>query len=1141
MATYIPGVKDYIPKLEPFTPNYKFLQDVLTVRQDRYTNNFKALNNLYNQVVNADLSIEENRNTRDQYANNLSEKLQQVSGKDLSLQANVEQAKALFKPFYEDDQLLYDMGYTSSVKKQMQEAEKLQHSDDPKVREKYWQKGMQRLQWHLEDFSKSTPEASMSMPIPNYIPYVNVVDLGIEKLKEWTGDKDIGGFEMTDQGLEIYTTNGTAITNKIVGYERDENGKKIEVNGEYVPITKNIAADYLNQTLLDDPRVQNMYATSAYVDGRTFWSNPVNTETYGGEENAKKWWLQNELKKSVDSQIRALVEYDNEIKDIEGDVKSWKRYMNKNGIVPGTAEHQYYQGIVDQLDLLERTKRRTGERVMELKSPAEDMAQLEGLAYKAVAMSAISHDIEKASQRFADIGSKTEVKFNEREKLLLQHDIKMAEIAAEAFYREDLAKKKGEIGGGAGGQFINPFSGPDVEAFSQPEIDWENFDPNDPDSEFLDNYRYNNKQDQALSSLVEANAGYMLDAIYDIYNNKSTGFAEKHNKSGEPGKITYSYQENILKEIVEMTGPSAMEQAGTYSYKLTQGKSEAEMEEMRAPTAQTVTVNTLVDETISSNFDEFRRVMSLPENYEHLSAMYSNIFSDTSLYDSQTVIDANGQEQTAYVWKNQETADDVLFNSSLLKHQLNIQGSNALAHIAGGELSKSRLELSNMVGTYFGSFKDMIPTDMYKDEYALLTDSAGVNSQVSWNMLMQKRKEDSKKGIDFAKKEIKNLTKKEYTDLYVHYYKNVLAAGLEDMQEVDWEKYPYYTKKNGKVSFNEKKAGQDAEQVYNDLKWHQDKLAMDPSNTAEAFDVSSLIAGQDQMGTGASSGYVYNYNYDFDGMVTGDPMTLASMPHIEDLRRVLSMGPGNYIAKIGTKDYILDPDAEEGEPGYMGNDLEALDILEIWGDELKRTPLKLKDPERAQFEIKVVPDGAGGSNIKEGYIAYELSWDKKDAERLFRQGEVTSDDKKEGAVNQGSEFWNQNSLVVFVAEDLSNNPLKGSNQPLDYINAIINHKGYATFTVPQGGQVTYRKGNQGRILVDQRTWNFDAETGNIVLSNDYTEQAGVSSRELNAHLNYQLQIFQGFANTNIANKNNWKKTEIKQLGGQVQQQQIPMR
>ena len=29
--------------LKPFTPNYKFLQDVLEVRQDRYTSNFKQL------------------------------------------------------------------------------------------------------------------------------------------------------------------------------------------------------------------------------------------------------------------------------------------------------------------------------------------------------------------------------------------------------------------------------------------------------------------------------------------------------------------------------------------------------------------------------------------------------------------------------------------------------------------------------------------------------------------------------------------------------------------------------------------------------------------------------------------------------------------------------------------------------------------------------------------------------------------------------------------------------------------------------------------------------------------------------------------------------------------------------------------
>ena len=50
MATYLPGVQDYIPSLEPFKPDYKFLSDVLTIRQDRYDTNFKALNNLYNDL-----------------------------------------------------------------------------------------------------------------------------------------------------------------------------------------------------------------------------------------------------------------------------------------------------------------------------------------------------------------------------------------------------------------------------------------------------------------------------------------------------------------------------------------------------------------------------------------------------------------------------------------------------------------------------------------------------------------------------------------------------------------------------------------------------------------------------------------------------------------------------------------------------------------------------------------------------------------------------------------------------------------------------------------------------------------------------------------------------------------------------------
>ena len=39
MATYIPNIKDYIPKTEAYAPDFKFISDALATRQDRYDKN----------------------------------------------------------------------------------------------------------------------------------------------------------------------------------------------------------------------------------------------------------------------------------------------------------------------------------------------------------------------------------------------------------------------------------------------------------------------------------------------------------------------------------------------------------------------------------------------------------------------------------------------------------------------------------------------------------------------------------------------------------------------------------------------------------------------------------------------------------------------------------------------------------------------------------------------------------------------------------------------------------------------------------------------------------------------------------------------------------------------------------------------
>ena len=55
MATYLQGVTDYIPDYQPFQPDYNFYNNVLQAKQTQYDTNWKALNNVYSTLYNANL------------------------------------------------------------------------------------------------------------------------------------------------------------------------------------------------------------------------------------------------------------------------------------------------------------------------------------------------------------------------------------------------------------------------------------------------------------------------------------------------------------------------------------------------------------------------------------------------------------------------------------------------------------------------------------------------------------------------------------------------------------------------------------------------------------------------------------------------------------------------------------------------------------------------------------------------------------------------------------------------------------------------------------------------------------------------------------------------------------------------------
>ena len=123
MATYVPGSETYLPDIKPFTPDYKFLSAVLDVRQDKYNTNWQATNDVYNKVVYADLSREDNNDKREQYVNNLAPSLEKIAGMDLSLAQNAQSAKSVFAPFFEDQLIVKDMVKTANYRKEMAHAD----------------------------------------------------------------------------------------------------------------------------------------------------------------------------------------------------------------------------------------------------------------------------------------------------------------------------------------------------------------------------------------------------------------------------------------------------------------------------------------------------------------------------------------------------------------------------------------------------------------------------------------------------------------------------------------------------------------------------------------------------------------------------------------------------------------------------------------------------------------------------------------------------------------------------------------------------------------------------------------------------------------------------------------------------------
>lgn len=278
MASYIQGVTDYIPQIQPFKPDLNFYQGVLETKQAQYKAGYDQLSNIYGTMLNSELSRTDNTERRDEFFNKIQTQIQKISGLDLSRNENVEAAQKVFQPIIDDKYILKDMSFTKSYRKEQGKADYFMNCTDPKTcGGKYWDGGVRALDYQRQDFMEAGLDQSLSYQNPTYTPYVNVNQMA----QNWAKDMNykVKTDSLTRDGrYKVTTTNGsqmvTGLTEAFVG------------------------------AFANDPSVNAMYKTQAYLQRKDYVSS--NAERFGGDKMAaEKDYLVTEANK-INEYMRTL-------------------------------------------------------------------------------------------------------------------------------------------------------------------------------------------------------------------------------------------------------------------------------------------------------------------------------------------------------------------------------------------------------------------------------------------------------------------------------------------------------------------------------------------------------------------------------------------------------------------------------------------------------------------------------------------------------------------------------------------------------------------------------------------------------------------------------------------------------------------
>lgn len=314
MATYINGVTDYIPQIQPFVPDYNFMSNILQTKQSKYDQAHKQMSKFYGSLLNAPMLREDNIKKRDEFFKTVDTEIQKLSGLDLSLQQNQDHAMQIFKPFYEDKNIIKDMQWTKNLQGELERADGFRTGciDPKKCGGEYWKGGVDYLNLKAEEFKTMDAKEALGFEDAYFHPAQNVMKRAQEDIKA-------AGFEIkvdSQSGGYIVTT---------------KNGKNM-----IAPLT-----DYLKASYGSDPAVLGYYNALGYLDYKGY------TAQEGSLQNEQDLQMYQEhlVQKSADTLIKAHQKTQQISNDIDAMKNSYRDYIKKNGVLAN--EEDTINGYID--------------------------------------------------------------------------------------------------------------------------------------------------------------------------------------------------------------------------------------------------------------------------------------------------------------------------------------------------------------------------------------------------------------------------------------------------------------------------------------------------------------------------------------------------------------------------------------------------------------------------------------------------------------------------------------------------------------------------------------------------------------------------------------------------------------------------